>query len=291
MDSSRIRQCFFYGLLERQEERDEIVNRRAEAMDRQEGRLRYWIEGPEDAPVVVMVHGATLDHHMFDPQVTALVGLYRVIRVDLPGHGASRPAPATFSVASLAQDLLAVLQAEGITRVALVGQSMGGDLCQEFLLQFPEMVDRMALIGCVPVTRSAGSVGGLFARWAVMKLRLVPLARFRQQVVDCSAVKPQSREYARECIGRMTRAELVATWRAIASTPHEQADYRLPCPTLMIVGEQDAVGGGWVRETALRWAEQEPRARLATIPAAGHIANLDAPHAVNDALQEFLGEA
>ena len=260
----------------------------ARVIDRAGCKLHYWVEGPEDAPVVVLTHGATLDHRMFDPQMASLTARFRVIRWDLPGHGASKPAPARFTLGSAVQDLVAILARENIEDVTLIGQSMGGDLCQEFLFQYPGRVQRIVLIGCVPVIRSTGLLAPLRSRWAAFKMRIVPLARFRRQVAGNAAVDPKVQAYALRCLEGMSRHDLVATWKAIGSAAHEEINYQLPCPALMIVGEQDAVGNGWVRQAALAWAKREPTAQLAAIPAAGHITNMDAPEEVTAQILSFL---
>jgi 3-oxoadipate enol-lactonase len=250
--------------------------------------LHYWLEGRENAPAIVLTHGATLDHHMFDPQVESLSSRFRVIRWDLPGHGCSKPMPANFTLSRAVEDLAAILAREKIHTVTLIGQSMGGDVCQEFLFRHPKRVQRIVLIGCVPVIRSTGLLAPLFAHWATLKMRIVPLARFRQRVSSAAAVNTQVQAYAARCIERMSRHALVVTWKAIGSAPHEETGYQLPCPTLMIVGDEDKIGNGWVRQAALDWARLEPNAELARIPGAGHITNMDAPEIVTRRILSFL---
>ena len=261
---------------------------KARVIDRAGCKLHYWVEGPEQAPVVVLTHGATLDHRMFDPQMTSLREKYRVIRWDLPGHGCSRPFPAHFTLSSAVQDLVAILAHENIEQVTLIGQSMGGDLCQEFLFRHPERVSRIVLIGCAPVIRPTGLLTPLLSRWSTLKMRMVPLAGFRERVASSAAVGIEVQAYAASCLEKMSRADLVATWKAIGTAAHSETGYRLPCPALMIVGEQDLVGNGWVRKAALDWADSEPNAQLARIPAAGHITNMDAPDAVTEQIISFL---
>ena len=263
----------------------------ARILDRAGCKVHYWVEGPEDAPVVVLTHGATLDHRMFDPQMAPLTAKFRTIRWDLPGHGRSKPVPAEFSLAGAVEDLIAILALENVDQVTLIGQSMGGDLCQEFLYRHPRRVARIVLIGCVPLIRATGLLAPLRARWSNLKMRFVPLARFRDKVVESAACKPQVQAYARQCLEQMSRGDLLATWKAISSAAHEDSAYQLPCPALMIVGEQDAVGNGWVRQAALDWAKTEPSAELARIPAAGHITNMDAPDTVTQRILSFLNQA
>ena len=53
--------------------------------------LHYWTTGPEGLPLVVFTHGACVDHHSFDPQISAVAGDYRVLAWDVRGHGQSQP--------------------------------------------------------------------------------------------------------------------------------------------------------------------------------------------------------
>lgn len=261
---------------------------RAGVIDRAGCKLHYWAEGPKQAPVVVLTHGATLDHRMFDPQMPSLTEGYRVIRWDLPGHGSSQPVPPCFTLSRAVHDLVAILARENVEKVRLIGQSMGGDLCQEFLFRYPERVECAVLIGCVPLIRPTGLLTPLRSIWSTLRMRLVPLGRFRRQVASQAAVNPRVQAYAASCLERMSRRDLVATWKAIGTAAHAHSGYQLPCPTLMIVGEQDMVGNGWVLRQALAWAEREPNARLARIPAAGHITNMDAPEEVTARILAFL---
>jgi len=56
-------------------------------LERPDARIQYWVQGEEGAPTVVFLHGATLDHHAWDPQVNVLREHYRTVAVDLRGHG------------------------------------------------------------------------------------------------------------------------------------------------------------------------------------------------------------
>jgi pimeloyl-ACP methyl ester carboxylesterase len=111
--------------------------------------LRYWIQGVEDSPTLVFLHGATLDHRSWDPQVRALRRRYRIVTVDLRGHGLST-LDGRFDFGSALEDVMALLHRLRATPLVLVGLSLGGNIAQEIVYRAPELVD--ALI--VP-TRSA----------------------------------------------------------------------------------------------------------------------------------------
>jgi pimeloyl-ACP methyl ester carboxylesterase len=202
-----------------------------------------------------------------------------------------KPVPAEFSLSGVLEDLVAILALEKVDQVTLIGRSMGGDPCQEFLYRHPRRVARIVPIGCAPLIRATGLLAPLRARWSNFKMRFVPLARFRGKVAESAACEPQVKAYARQCLEQMSRGDLPATCKAISSVAHEDTGYQLPCPALMIVGEQDAVGNGRVRQAALDWAKREPLAEPARIPAAGHITNMDAPDIVTQRILSFLNQA
>ena len=85
--------------------------------------LHYWLAGPEERPLVVLTHGATMDHRMFVAQAEALTSHYRVLYWDVRGHGLSQPLNEDFSLRQAVADLLALLDRIGYERAALVGHS------------------------------------------------------------------------------------------------------------------------------------------------------------------------
>jgi len=84
------------------------------------------IEGPHDAPVVMLAHGVLTSHRMWDGVATLLRSRWRVLRYDLRGHGGAAVPPPPYTMADLADDAVALLDRLGIDRVHFVGSSLGG---------------------------------------------------------------------------------------------------------------------------------------------------------------------
>ena len=84
------------------------------------------LEGPPDAPVVLLLGslGSTLE--MWDPQVPALARHFRVVRLDTRGHGRSPVPPGPYSIDDLVDDAFALLDRLGVTTASVVGLSLGG---------------------------------------------------------------------------------------------------------------------------------------------------------------------
>src|SRR5689334_8766006 len=102
----------------------------------------HHVEAGRGEPVV-LVHAIGCDHRMWDSLAAALSPRYRVVRVDVRGHGQS-PVPAgEYSLDALADDVLAVLDALKIDKAHWVGLSMGGMIGQAFAINHRERLGRL----------------------------------------------------------------------------------------------------------------------------------------------------
>ena len=96
-------------------------------------RLAYDLLGPQDAPTVCITHSLASDGGSWAEQVPALLqGGFRVLRLDMRGHGGSDPVAGDYTMAALADDVAAVLDALAIPRVHYIGLSIGGMIGQAF---------------------------------------------------------------------------------------------------------------------------------------------------------------
>lgn len=91
----------------------------------QRGRLYWRQDGASSRPALVLLHPALFDHTIWDRMIPFLLDHFRVIRVDLPGHGASGQSLQNCTLAELAEDILSVLDNAGIDRALVCGQSLG----------------------------------------------------------------------------------------------------------------------------------------------------------------------
>lgn len=91
-----------------------------------EGELHYQLDGPVDAPVLVLSNSLGTDLHMWDAQIPAFTEHFRVLRFDTRGHGQSLVTPGPYSIEQLGRDVLALLDALHLERAHFCGLSMGG---------------------------------------------------------------------------------------------------------------------------------------------------------------------
>ncbi len=246
------------------------------------------LDGPAGRPAVVLTHGFTMDHRVFDAQVPALTSRYRVVRWDVPGHGLSRPMLAPFTIQQVAGDLLGLLDSLDIERAVFVGHSMGGLVAQEIEFQHPKRVRALAMISSTCLTFRQPRVVRL-APLTVIALRLWPDRWTHKQIGWIAGTRSNTRTDASRAASRMSKRDRLAIWQGLLQSFHEEPGYRIRCPLLLMEGQWDwIVAGGLIRLLARRWADRDHPWRHVLVPGAGHNAQQDNPDFVNRELCAFL---
>lgn len=240
-----------------------------------------------DGAVVVLTHGAGLDHSTFDAQAAALTQRgFRVIVWDLRGHGQSTLADGVRFVASDSLDDLGALLVEcDVAEPVLVGHSLGGNLVQAFACADSDRVNGVIVIDS---TWYAGPLSGFerFAlRLAAPALSLVPAGRLPRLMARASAVTPEAITRTEAIFARMPKNRFLDVWRATTSFVDPSPGRRFPVPLALVRGAQDRTGN--ISKAMPRWAEAEG-VQEHVIANAGHIVTWDAPDQASRTLIEIL---
>ena len=254
-------------------------------LERPDARIQFWVQGGEGAPTVVFLHGATLDHHAWDPQVEVLRERFRTVVVDLRGHGESRM-EGRFAFDAAVEDVMALLHRLRAAPVALVGLSLGGNIAQEIVYRAPELVDALVVADSTCNTASRP----LQAPWAIAALASLGMTSresFLQRAALATAQDEAVQRYVLDVnANRSTRDAIQIVASLLASALHADPDYRLPIPTLLVHGDGDGMGD--IVEGTRVWAGREPLGLYVTIPDAGHASNQDNPEVFTAELAAFL---
>ena len=106
----------------------------------------FELSGPEDAPVVVLIHGLGLNRQIWESYVSRLAHRYRVLSYDLFGHGQSAPPPGTPSLTLFSEQLLSLLDELTIDQCSIIGFSLGGMINRRFAMDHPERLRALGIL-------------------------------------------------------------------------------------------------------------------------------------------------
>ncbi len=246
--------------------------------------IHYWTGGHTGAPLVVLTHGATVDHHEWDATVSIVGEEFRTLTWDVRGHGLSRPAP--FVLKDAEDDLLAILDQIGAEQAVFAGHSMGGNLHQELVFHHPERVKAMVFLDCTWNFQRLSALERFSLSIARPIFGLYPYQALVDQSLAATATSRESQELLRRAMESLSKDEFVDILMETASCLHYEPGYTIDKPLLLMVGEKDATGN--IRKVMPIWAEHEPDCRFVVIPAAKHAAQLDNPRLFHETLMDFL---
>ncbi len=247
--------------------------------------LHYWLTGHINNPLMVMTHGAWINHQEFEPQLTDFSQHYRLLLWDVREHGASRPANPHFSVKEAVQDLIALLDSQKANSTILLGHSMGGNLIQEFAFQHPERVKALVCVDCTCNTLKLNPLEAFAVKMARPLLGIYPSDTLRRQSADISAEQPATRQKLYEMLNG-SKADYINVMVELTECLHYEPDYHITNPLLIIVGDKDKTGN--IRKVAPIWHERDKGSTFVIVPNAGHAVNIDEPELFNQHVLEFL---
>ena len=253
-------------------------------------KIYFDLAGPQAAPTVCFTHSLNADGGMWVEQMVPLLGAgYRVLRLDMRGHGGSAPVDGDYTMDALAADVKGALDVLGIKKVHYIGLSIGGMIGQGFALSHPDRLLSLTLCDTQPSTppgsaaswderkdivRKAGSLkalaDGTMERWFTDEFKKVNPVRWRE---------------IRDTISGTTPAGSAGCMSAI-----QNFDYlgRLPTikiPTLVVCGDEDP---GTPPERNKLIASKIPGGKYEGIAKARHLPNVERPEQFNKIMMGWL---
>lgn len=257
--------------------------------ERQGCPIHYWTGGRGDRPAIACLHGALMDHRMFNAQVPALIEEYRFVTWDARGHGISQPiALSRPTLQDYTEDALAMLDHAGIEKTILVGQSMGGYVAQHLVKNHPERVLTLVVIGSTPIAFALNRMEFWALQASSSLFRLWPYRSLKPLMARNTAMKEDVIRYAQAAMDQVDLATFLSIWKAVGTAVRREGypDFRIEAPFLLTHGDNDKTGT--IRRDGPRWAASDERIEYVVIPGAGHNANQDNWLFFNRVLVDFL---
>ncbi len=258
------------------------------------GRLFVVDEG--DGPPVVLLHAGIVDLRSWDGLAPVLVGAgYRAVRYDARAWGRSTTDDVAYSNRA---DVVAVLDALGIDRAALVGNSRGGQIALDTAVEFPGRI--VAVVGV------GAGLGGFEGHLAPEEAALLEeMERLEEAGTDVDAItavnvrawvdgpgQPAGRapawiaDHVRATSALLSSPDHVFGRPIVLDPPAAHRLHDLRCPILAIAGALDVSD---VAETARHLEEAAPDARTAILPDAAHLVGMEHPAELAALVTAFLG--
>jgi pimeloyl-ACP methyl ester carboxylesterase len=258
-----------------------------------------------EGPPVVLIHGMVNSSRHWEQVALRLADRYTVVAPDLLGHGDSAAVRGDYSLGAHACSIRDLLSTIGIDRATVVGHSLGGGIAMQFFYQFPQRVERLALVSSgglghevSPMLRGAALPGATIGIWLVANRRVREgldragqgmRARGSRKGIYLQAIARAMRPLQEAA----ARRAFIQTLRSVIDVrgQHVSAVDRLyllgELPTLIVWGERDNT---IPMAHGLAAHEQIPNSRFVTLPKAAHFPNLEDPEGLADALLDWLDE-
>lgn len=247
------------------------------------------IDGPDDAPTLVLSNSLGTDMRLWDGQVAALAEHFRVVRYDTRGHGGSPVPPGPYRIADLLDDVVGLLDSLGIERASFCGVSLGGMVGMALAASAPDRVERLALCctsaqlgppevwheraAIVRESGTAALVDTIIGRW------------FTERFV---ATDPEPVKRARDMILSTPAEGYAGCCEAIAAMDLIESIGAITAPTLIVAADQDPSTPPAVAEVI---QQRIAGSSMVVIPDAAHLALLERPEAFRDVVLGHLAVA
>ncbi|MDX9865757.1 MAG: alpha/beta hydrolase [Anaerolineaceae bacterium] len=236
-------------------------------------------DGTLSQPPILLLHGAGSTRLCWPSAVRRLPG-YKVIALDLPGHGRSEGV-ALQSVAEYAEAVLDFMREMGLYRASLVGHSLGSAIALYLALHYPDRVAHLGIISGGAALHIPENILAAFSNRTTFKEGLEQLA----QVLFGPSASNKLKEQVLETLQSMRPGVLYGDWLACANFDLSDSLQQIKIPAWIIVGDHDKLTPPY---QSRHLAKQIKNSTLQLVPGAGHMLILEAPDAVSRGLAEFL---
>jgi 3-oxoadipate enol-lactonase len=248
-------------------------------------KLNYASDG--QGPPLLFIHGLGGSLEDWQPQVAHFTKEYRVIALDLRGHGRSDKPAGGYSMQLFASDIAALIKSLRLGPVHVVGISLGGGIAFQLAIDSPEWVRSLTIVNSGPemILRTFKEKFAIWLRFAIIRTR--GLQKLGEIVGGKLFPDPADADKLQGFLDRYARNEPDAYRGALRSFINWSVSAQIgtiTCPTLIMAAEHDYTPVS-LKEA---YVKKIPKGKLVVIPGAHHAAPMEDPAVFNKLLAEFL---
>ncbi len=247
--------------------------------------VHHLLEGPEDAPVLVLSNSLGTTLEMWDEQAPVLSERFRLLRYDHRGHGGSTVPPGPYKIEDLGRDGLGLLDRLKVERFSVCGLSLGGMVGMWLASEAPELVERLVL--CCTSARFAPDTFDSRAR----TVRADGVGAIADAVVErwftpaFREGRPEIAEWARRMLLETPDEGYAGCCEAVRDADLSDTLGTISASALVIAGADDPAAPPDQAESI---RDSIPGASLQVVSEAAHLANIEQPEAVTQAILDHL---
>jgi pimeloyl-ACP methyl ester carboxylesterase len=248
--------------------------------------IHYNVSGRENKDLIVFLHPAFSDHRAFDLQIDYFSKDYKVITIDLIGHGLSKAYNSNDKIDASSEHIHKILELEGNDGANIVGVSMGSLIAQYFAVQYPDKVRSLIALGGYDINKEnkevekvqrAANLGLIFRAAFSMK-------SFRKKTAEITCMTKKGQALFYETSSFYERKSFLVM-QGLQKVIKDRKIIKPKYPTLILTGEFDIE---LAKKLAKEWHANLDNSEFFMIKEAGHCANMDDPLEFNRLVKEFI---
>ena len=248
--------------------------------------IHYFVSGGKHKETIIFLHPAFGDHKCFDKQVDFFSQNYKVITVDLLGHGLSKVGKSSDKMDASAKHINEILEIEKVEKSHIAGVSMGSLIAQYFALNHSDKVLSLTILGGYNINDNnkevAKSQRNETFKWLFKAI--FSMDSFRKYIASVTLIDKVEQARFYESARSYTRKSF-RVMSGLGKIISQRDNVQRTCPLLILSGDKDLE---FAIKISAKWHENEPESLFFIIEEAGHCANMDNSVRFNEILLDFI---
>jgi pimeloyl-ACP methyl ester carboxylesterase len=248
--------------------------------------VHYFCSGDSAKDLLIFLHPAFADHRCFDKQIDYFSKDFRIITIDMLGHGLSKVDKAKDKIDTTISHIDTIMRLEGYDKAHIVGVSMGSLIAQYYGLKHPEKVISMTILGGYDINADNSEISKAQRSEQIKWIfkALFSMNSFRRYVANVSVANTEEQVRFYEMSKMFTRKSFMIM-SGLGKVLQKRDSIVSHYPLLIISGEKDLE---LAKKSSKKWHESEPKSKYSLIENSGHCANMDNSDRFNEVLMDFI---